>query len=215
MRWIYVLVAAAVLTWAPGVAAQSAKPGAFNSLSPSNQRIAEALYRSQRAGAARGSAWSLDQIASASQSEFGWGGVFKQMQTTGLIRERNLGEVVSQYRSDARPGGRELTVVTTQGGRSFVEADPSANRGPARLDGRSFAKNDPSAGRGIAVVRGRYDAKGDGSMPPGSAPPSFVEGDRGVLNANWRGAPTRAPLRRFRRLSSVGPAFRRHCRKPL
>lgn len=167
MRWTYALVAAAVLMWTPGATAQSALSGAFNNLSPSNQRVAEALYRSQRAGAARGSAWSLDKIASASQSEYGWGGVFKQMQTTGLIRESNLGEVISQYRSEPRAGGREITVVTTQGGRAFVEADRSANHGPARLDGRALAKNDSTSGRGIAVVRGRYEAKGDGSMTAG------------------------------------------------
>jgi hypothetical protein len=166
MRWILSIVAAAVLAWTPEAAAQNVKPGAFNNLSPSNQRVAEALYRSQRTVGARGPAWSLDRIASASQSDNGWGGVFKQMQTNGLIRESNLGEVVSQHRSTPGAGGREMTVVTTSSGRSFIEADLSASRGPTRLDGRSLARNDVADGRRIAVG-GRYEAKTDGSMTAG------------------------------------------------
>jgi hypothetical protein len=149
----------------PDAAAQLAKPGAFNSLSPSNQRVAEALYRSQRADVPRGSTWSLDQIAAASQGEYGWGGVFKRMQTSGLIRERNLGEVISQRRADPGAAGRQLTVVTTSSGQSFVDVDRGANRGPVRLDGRSLAKSE-AAGRRIAVG-GRYEPKNDGSMTAG------------------------------------------------
>lgn len=159
MRWIFSIVASAVLLATTGAAAQTAKPGAYANLSQGNQRIAEALHRSQPSGGARGGAWSLDQIAAASQSEYGWGGVFKQMQARGLIREKNLGEVVSQHSRSPEGGGRDLTIVTTSGGKTFVEA----SRGPARLDNRAVARADPSAGRRIAIDGGRRGIDAEGS----------------------------------------------------
>ena len=44
-----------------------------------------------------------DQIAALKSSE-GWGRVFKQMKTDGLISARNLGQVVNQHEHQLQPG---------------------------------------------------------------------------------------------------------------
>jgi hypothetical protein len=164
MRWIISIVATLALLGTPGAAAQSAKSGAYGNLSQGNQKIAEALHRSQQSDGAKGRAWSLDQIAAASQSEYGWGGVFKQMQARGLIREKNLGEIVSQNRGAPPGGGRDLTVVTTASGKTFVGAERGASRGPVRLDDRTVARADPATGRRIAIDGGRRDVGAEGPM---------------------------------------------------
>lgn len=75
--------------------------GAFAKLSPGNQKIARSLMNAQTLPADDGTQpWDLDQIAAA-KGQTGWGNVFKQMHSEGLIDARNLGQVVSRYNADA------------------------------------------------------------------------------------------------------------------
>ena len=92
--------------------------GAFASLSPANQKIARALFAAQtppptsvgptglttltsgtEADALGPSTLSLDQIAQLKQSGHGWGSVFREMKSQGLVDARSLGTLVSASRS--------------------------------------------------------------------------------------------------------------------
>ena len=70
--------------------------GAFERLSPGNQKIARALFLSQHPTTHGPAPLSLNQIAALKAKE-GWGQVFKQMKSEGLTRAKNLGQVVSRY----------------------------------------------------------------------------------------------------------------------
>jgi hypothetical protein len=65
----------------------------FDSLSPGNQKIAQALFSAQ---GTTGTPLTRDQIAALKGTE-GWGRVFQQMKADGLIQAKNLGQVVSQH----------------------------------------------------------------------------------------------------------------------
>ncbi len=72
----------------------------FDSLSPGNRKIAEALYQGQSDGGDESlTGWSRDDLALAKQDGQGWGQIFKQMQEDGLVDARNLGQLVSKHNS--------------------------------------------------------------------------------------------------------------------
>src|SRR5205085_7847563 len=89
--------------------------GAFDRLAPGDQKIARALYDAQRRDLMPGSRLTLDQIAVKKGSE-GWGNVFKDMKSQGLVTAKTLGHVVS--RSSARPdaAGRGVANDVARGG---------------------------------------------------------------------------------------------------
>ena len=98
---IVVAAPAAAQTTRPvsGTTTTSTDPttGAYDKLSPGNRRIARALFEAQPAPKL-----TLDQIASMKQNGQGWGPVFKQMKTQGLVTEKNLGQVISTYNHQHR-----------------------------------------------------------------------------------------------------------------
>ncbi len=79
--------------------------GAYERLSPGNQKIARALFDAQAAvampapdsGAGPDKKLTLDEIAAQKQGGQAWGQVFHGMKTRGLLHESNLGQVVSRY----------------------------------------------------------------------------------------------------------------------
>lgn len=78
-------------TTAPGTT------GAFQNLSPGQQKIARSLFEAQQPSATGPAPLSLDQIAAMKQGT-GWGQVFKQMKSEGLVGDaKNLGQVVSGH----------------------------------------------------------------------------------------------------------------------
>src|SRR5262252_6313074 len=93
------------LTVALGVAvsawAQTTNTGAFEKLSPGDQKIARALFEAQSTtqNTSGGTTpLTLDQIAGKKKaSHDGWGQVFKQMKEQGLVTDKNLGQVISSY----------------------------------------------------------------------------------------------------------------------
>lgn len=107
-----------------GGATPGGSKGAFDRLSPGNQKIARALHDAQQTpptGTASSStapkAYSLDEIAAMKQSGQGWGGVFKTMKTQGQLQgAKNLGQVVSGKYGSAT----FTTIVTTASGRTEV-----------------------------------------------------------------------------------------------
>ena len=93
-RWPFrIVVLAAVLSLALMQAsawAQTAK------LSPGDQKIAQALFEAQSKSKSGVQPLTRDQIV-AMKSQKGWGEVFKDMKSKGLVTQRNLGQVVSEF----------------------------------------------------------------------------------------------------------------------
>jgi hypothetical protein len=79
--------------------------GAYERLSPGNQKVARALFDAQAAvaqpspglGSGASKTLSLDEIAAQKQNGTAWGQVFSAMKARGLLREKDLGQVVSRY----------------------------------------------------------------------------------------------------------------------
>jgi hypothetical protein len=79
--------------------------GAFERMTPGNQKVARALFDAQAANstpAPPGSssarrALTLDEIAAQKQGNQGWGQVFQAMRSQGLVQETTLGQVVTRY----------------------------------------------------------------------------------------------------------------------
>ena len=90
-------VALAFLAGSAGRASAQMPNGAFERLTPGNQRIARALHEAQRrdppAGARR---LTVDEIA-ARRAEQGWKGVFREMKAQGLLNERDLTQIVERH----------------------------------------------------------------------------------------------------------------------
>lgn len=102
--------------------------GAFDKLSPGNQKIAQALYEAQQSNAqttgstsTTSKTYTLDDIAAMKQSGKGWGVVFKDMKAQGKLPAdvKNLGQLVSG-RYQAQSTTSSGTTITTGSGRSQV-----------------------------------------------------------------------------------------------
>ena len=126
----FVIVCLSVTLLASGAFAQTTPPpnpneGAFDQLSPGNQKIVRALFDAQQSNAtdppsAAATPLSRDDIAAMKQDGKGWGGIFKEMKQQGLVDAKNLGQVVSQANHAAR-SRHNGTVITSGSGRSYVE----------------------------------------------------------------------------------------------
>ena len=90
-----VLAVAVALGLAVSAGAQTTGTGAFDKLSPGDQKIARALFEAQQTNGGT-TPLTLDQIA-AKKKHTGWGEVFKQMKAQGLVTDKNLGEAVSKF----------------------------------------------------------------------------------------------------------------------
>lgn len=157
--------------------ASTSTQGAFDNLSPGNQKIARALFEAQQpsstpsapsdASSAGLTSLSLDEIAAMKQSGKGWGEVFREMKAQGLIEAKNLGQVVSQFNRQHRASSSG-TLITTGSGRSHVvgargkhdsglkasrghvddEASTSARGGSGDHSGRGSLSSGPGRGYG-------------------------------------------------------------------
>jgi hypothetical protein len=121
----------------------------FDSLSPGNQKIANALFSAQNTTGTTLTPLTRDQIAGLKGTE-GWGRVFKQMKADGLVQSKNLGQVVSAHRhrlNAARPGdGTAATASAATAAR--------ANRGGRTTMATSARMHGQSGGAGFAGGRG-------------------------------------------------------------
>ena len=109
----------------PAPSTSTSNQGAFDKLSPGNQKIARALYEAQQTQAQPSGSTtttteplSLDDIAAMKQSGKGWGVIFKDMKAQGKLPPdaKNLGQVVSgkyQPQSTSRS-----TTITSASGKS-------------------------------------------------------------------------------------------------
>jgi len=173
------------ITLAAGIAAAQLPPppapgGAFESLSPGNQKIALAIFDSERrAGpAAATKPLSLDEIAEMKQGGKGWGEVFKEMKSQGLVQDRNLGQAVSRQAASqmSRGGGptaapTEITTASGKtaivGGRERSDAALSGRQGFGSHDARGDAKTSAAVshgrdGGGATAARAGAGSHGEG-----------------------------------------------------
>ncbi len=102
--------------------APSSNQGAFDKLSPGNQKIVQALFDAEQNNATSTTTKPLsrDDIAAMKQDGKGWGEVFKKMKAQGLVQEKNLGQVVRQESGKAGLKAPSGTSITTGSGRTFV-----------------------------------------------------------------------------------------------
>jgi hypothetical protein len=107
--------------------------GAFERLTPGNQKIARALYDAQpaplrpvapRSGTRASRTLTLDEIASQKQGQ-GWGQVFQAMRSQGLVLETSLGQVVSRYE---RQRGRAAVTTASRPTTDARTGEEPANR---------------------------------------------------------------------------------------
>ena len=164
MRKIWMASIVVAITLAAGVAAAQTPPprapgGAFESLSPGNQKIALAIFDSERRAepTATTKPLSLDQIAGMKQDGKGWGEVFKQMKSEGLVQDKNLGQAVSRT---SRGGGGGViaagTEITTASGKTAIVG--GHGRSDAALSGRRGFGSDDARGdaeTSAAISHGR------------------------------------------------------------
>jgi hypothetical protein len=87
---VLALVLAPVGAWA-----QATGAGVFAQFPPGDQKIARALFEAQSPSAS--APLTLDEIAAKKQGQQGWGDIFKQMKTQGLLTQKNLGQVVNDF----------------------------------------------------------------------------------------------------------------------
>lgn len=167
MKGIWMPSIVVAITLAAGIAAAQSPPppapgGAFESLSPGNQKIALAIFDSERrvGPSASTKPLSLDQIAEMKQSGKGWGEVFKGMKSQGLVQDRNLGQAVSRQAASqmSRGGGATAarTEITTASGKTVIVG--GHERSDAALSGRRGFRSDDARGdaaTSTAVSHGR------------------------------------------------------------
>ena len=170
MRRTFVIAFLALAVFIGTAAAQTTTPapspnqGAFDKLSPGNQKIAQALCNAQKSGC---TASSLDNIAATKQHR-GWGEIFKEMKANGQIPPdvKNLGQLVSgkYHPQSATSGG---TTITNGSGKSQVVD----NRGKPEFAGKSgkgrFDDDTPASGQGSSYP----DNSGRGSFSSGPGGP--------------------------------------------
>ncbi len=124
-------------------------------LSPGNRQIAESLVRAQ---GGRPGSQSLGQIAAAKIGGASWSTIFRQMKRRGLLRERNLGQVMSAYsrNQSGTPSRRADRGVSGQGP-AFDQLSP----GNQKIAMSLFAAQ--RAGSGIRSLEEIASAKSDGT----------------------------------------------------
>ena len=167
MRKIWMPSVVAAITLAAGIAAAESPPppapgGAFESLSPGNQKIALAIFDSERRAGptAATKPLSLDEIAGMKQDGKGWGEVFKEMRSRGLVQDRNLGQAVSRM---SRHGGATAarTEITTASGKTVMVG--GKERSGTALSGRQAIGSDGTRGNAAASTAVSHGRDGGGA----------------------------------------------------
>jgi len=166
-RTTLVLFAAAALLLAPltgvGGAQTSPAPGAFDELSPGGQKIAKALFEAQTGTSTNASKpLTLEEIAKLKHDGQGWGQIFKDMKSQGLVTQKNLGQVVSAYE---RAHHTHRGPVTTAAGRTLTTGssrDDSRGSRAGHGDEGTAAHSNSSGNAGGSSSRGGGNAFGQG-----------------------------------------------------
>jgi hypothetical protein len=182
---IRILVAAVgiiLLLANPGWAQSSTTPTAsFDSLSPGNQKIANALFSAQNTTGTNLTPLTKDQIAGLKGTE-GWGKVFKQMKTDGLVQAKNLGQVVSTHQHQLNASRRGFTTARGSTATLASARMRGSASGAGMTNGRGFAGGPRAMGGGVAVSSmggGGFGRAGMGGMGGGMGMGGGGGGGRG------------------------------------
>lgn len=165
-------MAVAAPAWAQTQAVTSTSPtGSFQSLSPGNQQIARALFEAQQPTAKGPAPLSLNQIA-ARKGSAGWGEVFKQMKSEGLVNAKNLGQVVSNHEhtiSHTQGGaGSGASVAVTNGhGQSVTEGSGHPASASDSAHGHGDEVHEASNATGVTTAGGATVASSGGAVAHG------------------------------------------------
>ena len=152
--------------------AQTPAEGAYEQLSPGNQKIARALFDAQvkpstttapttsRTSGTSTKPLTLDQIAAMKQSGQGWGQVFQSLKAQGLVQDKNLGQVVSRANRTWTSG-----VVTTAANRAYPVTRPAHAVKSQTDDGTSASPSmNHGGGNGNAALAGSAGSGNAGGM---------------------------------------------------
>ena len=153
-------VAAILLLFGAATAdAQVAPPppasGAYQKLTPGNQKVARALFEAQTvpmtttttkagqpsvpspatapsaSGANGRKPLTLDQISAMKQNGSGWEYVFRQMHAQGLLTDKNIGQVMARH-SQSRPPSASVVTTSAAGPSADSSADNYGRSGNLR-----------------------------------------------------------------------------------
>ncbi len=154
--WIAAIALAVPLVAGTAVAQTTSPPatqthaGAFDRLSPGNQKIASALFDAQQdtIKPLNAKPLSLDDIAALKRSGTGWGQVFRRMKAQGLVQDKNLGQVVSQFNHESHTSRSSATLITTGSGKTV------------RVGGEAGSERAAGFGKGLGGGEGERGASG-------------------------------------------------------
>jgi len=145
--------------------AEDSASGAYDQLSAGNRKVARALFEGQKDTAPSATTLSLDDIAARKQNGEGWGVIFKDMKSQGLVDAKNLGELVSR----SSRGHGHAGVVTTASGRTLSDGSHGqGSKGPKRLDADAGVSARSNSGHGGGFAHGGGSGYGGGSSHGGS-----------------------------------------------
>src|SRR5580765_932060 len=138
IRILVVAVGIVLMLANPGWAQSSTTPTAsFDSLSPGNQKIANALFSAQNTTGTTRTPLTKDQIAGLKGTE-GWGKVFKEMKADGLVQAKNLGQVVSANQHQLNASRRGAGGITAGTAASANGARRGSVSNAGMTNGRGF-----------------------------------------------------------------------------
>jgi hypothetical protein len=125
--------------------------GAFDELSPGNQKAARALFEAQRPDLPPGTKpLTLDQIAARKLGGEGWGRVFAGMKSQGLVDAKNFGQTISAY--NHRHHVSSNGTVTTGANRVVGVRPQPAHRADHPRDTRARSAGAARTERGHAAL---------------------------------------------------------------
>lgn len=171
MLRIFVITMLSFMMLTSVAVAQSSNQGAFDKLSPGNQKIVNALFAAeQNTTPPPTKLLSRDDIAAMKQDGKGWGGVFKSMKAQGLVQEKNLGQVVSQANHAAHSNSSQSTMITTGSGRTFEAGSstkPNHTSASNKQDGGNSGPKGSGAGHQSVMSSGVQTGAGGGHSNAG------------------------------------------------
>ena len=126
----------------------STNEGAYESLSRGNQKIVRAIYESQKVGAVPRTTFkplSRDDIAALKRDGHGWGQVYEQLRSQGLVAEKHLGQVITRYNQHKNHGTSTTTRIATASGRTQVNGGKVQRVATLRTTPKTTDNHDPRA----------------------------------------------------------------------
>ena len=97
-RWIIAAVVGLLMLCEMLFSVPDLFAGAFDELSPGNQKAVRSLFEAQRSDPPPGTRrLTLDEIAARKRGGEGWGRIFAGMKSRGLVEAKNFGQVVSSF----------------------------------------------------------------------------------------------------------------------